>query len=107
MQKEQKIKELTQLGIIGMIKFKGDCLTLHPTRFNQMKARYYQPWKIAKTPLVGYANINGFYWLIARENEDLIRVPFAKNEAWFEALTSDQDWFFIRALPQIYITGVG
>ena len=107
MQKEDKIKELNRLGAYGIVKMKGDCLTLHPSRFNQMKARYYQPWKLVRTPLVGYVNADGVYWLIAKEGEDFIRVPFAKNEAWFHALTSDQDWLFIRALPQVYITGVG
>lgn len=104
---QDKVKDLKQVGAKGIIKLKGDCLTLHPNRFAQMKARYYQPWKIAKTPLIGYANLDGFYWLIAREGEDFIRVPFAKNQAWFEALTSDADWLFIRKLPQIYITGAG
>ena len=102
-----KLKELEVLGAKGILKVKGDCLTLHPIRFNQMKAKFYQPWKIAKTPLIGYANINGFYWLVAKEGQEFIRVPFAKNEQWFDALTSDMDWVFIRRLPQIYITGVG
>ena len=104
---QDKIKDLNVLGAKGIIKTKGECLTLHPNRFAQMKTKYYQPWKIAQTPLVGYANINGFYWLIAKEDEDFIRVPFAKNEAWFDALTSDMDWIFIKRLPQIYITGIG
>jgi len=107
MQKEERIKELNQLGATGIIKIKGDCFTLHPTRFNQMKAQYYQPWKTVRIPLIGYANVNGIYWLIAREGESFIRILFAKNEPWFDALTSDPDWYFIRQLPQIYITGVG
>ena len=93
---EDLVKDLERVGAKGIIKLKGDCLTLHPNRFSQMKAKFYQPWKVINTPLIGYANLNGFYWLIAKESDEFIRVPFAKNNEWFEALTSDKDWFFIR-----------
>lgn len=92
---------------LGLLKMKGETLTLAPHRFDQMQAKYYLAWVLLKKQILGYAVINGWYWLIVRDSEGVyVKVPFARNEVWFRALTSDPEFMSIAQLPQIYITGV-
>ena len=92
--------------ILGLIKIKGDVLSIAPERFNQMETKYYQPWKFLKLQILGYVVIDGFYCLIAKEGEKHLKIPFARNKDWFKALISEPEFNFIQDLPQIYITSV-
>jgi len=93
--------------ILGLIKIKGDALSIAPERFNQMETRYYQPWKFIKLHILGYVvTENGFYCLIVKENDKHLKIPFARNKEWFQALISEPEFNFIQDLPQIYVTSV-
>ena len=90
--------------ILGLIKQKGGVFALSPERFCQIPVKHLQPYDILRKEMLGYA-ISGFYWVIAKDDENYVRVPFARNEFWFKALTSDVEYSCIARLPQIYIIG--
>ena len=91
----------------GFLKQKGSAMTLNPARFNQMPSQLMQPWAYNNTEILGFAVVEGLFWLIGKVDEKYIRIPFAKNNEWFQALTSETHTAYIRQLPQIYIIGLG
>lgn len=94
-------------AIRGMIKLKGgDTPCLAPERFLPMEVKRLMPFEIIKKDILGWANWNGIYWLIIREGDGkYIRVPFAKNKKWFDAMLSEIEFAPISELCQIFITG--
>lgn len=94
--------------MLGLFKVKGGVITLHPGRFYQMENKRLIPYEVLKKRVLGYAIIEDKFWLICKEGDDkYIRVPFARNKIWFDAITSEPEFASIAKLPQIYITGVG
>lgn len=92
---------------MGLIKKKGDAYTLSPERFKQFSIKYYTQFNLMKKDLLGYAIVNGIYWVICREGDGVYsKVPFAKNNLWWEALVSELEFAAIGKLPQIFITGL-
>jgi len=98
-------EEFNSKGYIGLIKFKGDTPTIAPERFSQMRAVAFSPWTLLKKDTIGYCLQNGVYWVICKESQGMyVRVPFAKNLRWWQALVSEVEYAHIGALPQIFIT---
>lgn len=90
----------------GLIKMKDDCPCLAPHRFLQFVRKPVPFATLLKMDMLGFAIYEGYYWIICRESDGAyVRVPFARNEAWFIALTSDPEFEAVASLPQIYITG--
>lgn len=93
---------------LGIIKFKGGVYTLAPHRFNQIPMKTYIPWVLLKKKILGYCVVNRVYWLLIQEiDNSYSKIPFARNELWFKAMTSEPEFVAIANLNQIYITGVG
>jgi hypothetical protein len=92
---------------MGLIKRKGDAMTLSPDRFKQFVIKHYIPFTLLKKELLGYAIVNGIYWIICREGEGVYsKVPFAKNKFWWDALVNEVEFMSVGTLPQIFITGI-
>lgn len=92
---------------IGLIKMKGHSPCIAPGRFYQIEAVKITPYDAIRLNIGGYAVTDKGFWLICREDAgNFIRVPFAPNKVWFEALTSSPPYDAIRELPQIFVTGV-
>ena len=92
-------------ALLGLIKVKGSAYCLAPERFNQMKVKRLIPYDLLKKQLLGYCVTLGLYWVILMEDGEYVRVPFARNEEWFKAMTSEVELSSIADLPHIYITG--
>jgi len=90
----------------GLIKMKGDIPSISPERFVQHPVEYYQPLELLRKEMIGYCVFNNIYWVLVKEDEGYVRVPFARSLIWFKALTSDPEFICIRKLPLLYITGL-
>lgn len=89
----------------GLIRMKKDLPIIAPERFNQLKTVYLNPYTLLKMEVLGYAVPSEVYWVICKLAEGkYVKIPFAKNRQWFEALTSEVAFAFVAKLPQIYVT---
>ena len=70
--------------------------------FNQIKVRHHFPIELLNKNPLGYV-VYGIIWIIYKENEAFIRVPFAKNRLWFKAMASEPEFYAVSKLPQIYL----
>lgn len=88
----------------GIIKKLGQTTTIPRGRFDQFAIMIVPPHEFLKQKMIGYVD-DGTFWLICHDEkaEMFIRIPFARNRVWFDALTSEVEFFCIRALPQIYL----
>jgi hypothetical protein len=93
---------------LGLIKAKGiNQYCLSPDRFNQLGTKVMTHYLLLKKNMIGYCAWQGIYWvIIIDDNGEFLKVPFAKNEAWFKALTSELEMLPIAELTRIYITGI-
>ena len=89
-----------------MIKRKGNHLLLPLGIFDQLEVRHHLPFELLRKNLVGYVCFN-MVWILYKEEELLIRVPFARNRLWFRAIVSDPEFSAVSKLPQIYINRRG
>ena len=70
--------------------------------FNQTEVRHHFLSDLLNKNPLGYV-VRGVIWIIYKENEAFIRVPFAKNRLWFKAMTSEPELYAVSKLPQIYL----
>ena len=93
---------------IGLIKMKGLSPCIAPGRFYQLKSVRKTPYDLIGLNIGGWVVTDHGFWLVCLEDESgaFIRIPFAPNKAWFDALTSQPPYDAIRDLPQIYVTGI-
>lgn len=85
-----------------MIGRKGNCLAISPDAFRQLEIKRHFPYEVLSKKILGYISL-GVIWLIYEERDKLIKVPFARNRKWFDAIVSDVEFAVIGRLPQIYV----
>lgn len=87
----------------GVIKKLGSSTTIPAGRFEQFMIMVLPPQDLLKRKVIGYVDYD-IFWVICEESRgEFLRIPFARNRAWFDALTSEPEFVFISALPQMYI----
>lgn len=85
-----------------MIRRRGNSLVLSEDIFKQLETRHHFPFELLNKDLAGYV-YHGVVYIIYREREALIRVPFARNRLWYRAIMSDPGFSVLSRLSQIYI----
>jgi hypothetical protein len=88
----------------GIIKKLGQTSTIPRVRFDQFMIMVIQPHELLKQKMIGYVDA-GTFWIVCHgeKGEMFMRVPFARNRLWFDALTSEDEFLCIRGLPQMYL----
>ncbi len=96
---------------LGLIKMKGSSYTISPERFFQMSIGMIPIYRLIKCNVIGFVvclDHDCRYWLIIKDKKgNFCRHPFAKNDAWWKALTTEPEFIGFLDLPQIYLTGLG
>jgi hypothetical protein len=85
-----------------MIKNREGSYYLTEGIFRQIEAKYHFPYELLNKKLLGYV-LRNIVWIIYKENEAFIKVPFARNRVWFKAMLTDPELCAMAKLPQIYI----
>ena len=85
-----------------MIRRKGNSLVLSSDIFDQLEVRHHFPFEVLQKNPVGYVYLNIVY-LLYLEDKALIKVPFARNRLWLQAIASDPGFSALSKLPQIYV----
>ena len=71
--------------------------------WRQLEVRHHFPFDLLKKNIKGYVDDGSAIWLLYEEAGRWIRVPFARNRKWFEAMVSEPEMVAFRELPQIYV----
>ena len=85
-----------------MIGKKGGVWAMVSGAFTQLEVKHLFPFDLMKKEVEGFVDY-GIIWIIYKEEENLVRVPFARNRKWFEAMVSEPEMVAFRELPQIYV----
>ena len=85
-----------------MIGKRGNFSVMAPGAFKQLEIRRLFPFDLLKKKIVGYADL-GVIWVLFEEGESIVKVPFARNRKWFDAIMSEPEFSALGGLRQIYI----
>jgi hypothetical protein len=85
-----------------MIGKRGNVLVMAPGTFEQLRTEYLFPVQLMKKQILGYA-VSDKIWIIYQDEREMVRVPFARNRKWFQAMLSEPEFAAFGKLPQIYI----
>ena len=85
-----------------MIGRKGNSLAIAPGVFNQLEVKVLFPIDLLKKKVLGYTNV-GIICVLYEEGGKIVKVPFAKNRKWFQAMVSEPEWAALASIPQIYV----
>ena len=85
-----------------MISKKGNVWAIAPGAFSQLEVKHLFPFDLMRKEIVGFADY-GIIWIIYKEEENFIRVPFARNRKWFIAMTSEPEMAILGRVKQIYV----
>ena len=87
---------------MGILKKYDDGFVVARDRYLQFPIKKIQFVKLLKMRMLGYVGESG-YWVICYDDSKYFRVPFARNDVWFKALTSEPEFASIGALPQVVL----
>lgn len=85
-----------------MIGKKGNLNVIVGGGFNQLQVKFHFLPDLLKKKVIGYA-LTSVVWVIYEEDEQLYRVPIAKNIKWWEALLTEPEFSAFNSLKQIYV----
>jgi len=85
-----------------MIGKKGFVSAIAPGAFSQLESKFHFPFDLMRKRILGYVNL-GVIWILYEEEEQIIKVPFARNKKWFEAIISEPEFAALRNLKHIYV----
>jgi len=88
---------------MGVFKEYNDGLVVAAQRYQQIQPKTVQLHELIQKKMVGYVRIFSKYWIVYWENDKYFKSFLAKNDSWFNALTSDVQYTIIKELPQIYL----
>lgn len=88
---------------MGILKEYNDGLVVAVHRYKQIQQKNLQLHDLIQKKMVGYVHVNYSYWIVYWENDRYYRSFFAKNDAWFNALTLEPQYAVVKGLPQIYL----
>ena len=88
---------------MGVFKEYNDGLVVATQRYNQIQPKTIQLHELIQKKMVGYTRVALRYWVVYWESDRYFKSFFAKNDVWFNALTSDLQYAIIKELPQIYL----
>lgn len=85
-----------------MIGKKGGVWAIVSGAFTQLEVKHLFPFDLMKKEVEGFVDY-GIIWIIYKEEENLVRVPFARNRKWFVAMTSEPELAALARVKQIYV----
>lgn len=88
---------------MGILKKYGDGLVMPELRYRQFVSKSVQMHKLVVMDMVGWVRDGGKYWILCREDERYVRISFAPNDIWFEALCTIPILVVVKDLPQIIL----
>lgn len=89
------------MEIIGQYK---DSKVLPIWRFDQMEIRHKQVYETLLLKVVGIVRKpEGSIWLVYKSGSSYFKTYFAKNQLWFNAITSDEQLKYLKDVEQIFL----
>jgi len=86
-----------------MIGKRGNSLVINPSVFNQLEVKILFPFEVLGKNVAGYACPKGLVWILYEEDGEWVKVPFARNDKWFNAILSEPEFVALKKLKRIYV----
>lgn len=87
-------------GLIGQAE---DVRTLRGGHFSQIETKNKQIYDIINLNVLGRVVHPTGIWLVYKIGDLYFKTYFAKNQLWFDAITSDPQLIYLRGIEQLYL----